>query len=851
MKKLFLILAAAFAMVACQTDINEVGVAGGEVDVTFEVGTPTRAYSDGKTATRLQYAIYDETGAELTALTKTDATIDITATVELKLVTGNSYTAIFWADNDAAPYDVDFANKTMTVDYTGVACNDENLDAFYAIHPFTVKGAQTETIELRRPFAQLNIGTNDYTEAAKAGYTPNQSYVKVTSIYNTLNLWDGKVSGETAVEFAYADIKRDETFPVAAAVDAPAYEYLAMNYLLVNEKETVDVEFAYKETSTGDAKTRTVGSVPVQRNYRTNIYGQLLTSDVDINIEIKPEYDGEHSKDFIQTTDYYITATYEAKSTHLNLYLFNNITDASNQLVGIDYGDGTFGVNPWHTYSVAGDYNVKFYFEKPVTEIHPGAFSSGNIKSIVIPKSVIRIGSLAFHNSELASISFERESKLTTIEQGAFVYCRNLKSIHLPSSVTEIGDCVFGGCYSLESIDGGARGFSTALGVFYKWLDYVDCHVIAFPASLNIEIVYYGPNHHNIGWGAFVGCKYLKQLNIIINKIYQINFWDCEQLEYIRLDQTTYIENDVIKDCPKLKEIDLPLASEIGTNCFINNESLTSIYLGCDELKVINTMGNSNVSLSTLSIPSGVESITDSFNSCAALENIYCKATTPPTLTNSFDSIPGTAKIYVPYISYSKYKTAEGWSQYADKIVAYDFENNAIVDLSSLQIGDIFEIDGATGVVFQVGDVVKMVSVEEGEDLPWSTAEWTTTNAKDANNGANNMAKIQEISGWEHYYLAFKWCADYGKGWYLPAKNELVELYNHRDAINLTLEQWGYKVLNLYSNTDYWSSTETNNVMSRVIDFRHEQSSDNITGGGCWWNETKNETHPVRAVIAF
>ena len=284
MKKLFLVLAAAFAMVACQTDINEVGVAGGEVDVTFEVGTPTRAYSDGKTATRLQYAIYDETGAELTSLTKTNETIDITATVELKLVTGNSYTAIFWADNDAAPYTVNFGAKTMTVNYTGETCNNENLDAFYAVHPFTVKGAQTETIELKRPFAQLNIGTADYAASTAAGYTPDQSYVKVTNIYNTLNLWDGTVSNEVAAEFAYADIKKDEVFPVGG------YEYLAMNYLLVNEKETVDVEFAYKETSTGDAKTRVVGSVPVQRNYRTNIYGQLLTSDVDINVVIKPEY---------------------------------------------------------------------------------------------------------------------------------------------------------------------------------------------------------------------------------------------------------------------------------------------------------------------------------------------------------------------------------------------------------------------------------------------------------------------------------------------------------------------------------------------------------------------------------
>ena len=290
MKKLFLVLAAAFAMVACQSDINEVGVAGGEVDVTFEVGTPTRAYSDGTTATRLQYAIYDETGAELTALTKTDATINITATVSFKLVTGNKYTAIFWADNDDAPYTVNLGAKTMTVDYTGVACNNEKLDAFYAKHEFTVKGAQTETIELRRPFAQLNIGTNDYAAATEAGYTPEYSAVTVKNIFSTLNLWDGSVDNAVEVNFDYAQIAKSETFPVTG------YQYLAMNYLLVPaEKEVVDIEFGYGESSTAAEKTRTVGSVPVQRNYRTNIYGQLLTSDVDINVVINPEYEGVHN----------------------------------------------------------------------------------------------------------------------------------------------------------------------------------------------------------------------------------------------------------------------------------------------------------------------------------------------------------------------------------------------------------------------------------------------------------------------------------------------------------------------------------------------------------------------------
>ena len=274
---------------SCENELDLGTNAGENAQVTFSVGTPeiaTRAYSDGQTATVLQYAVYDAEGNELTDLRVTDAEIHGSTTVNLQLTTGNTYSVIFWAAAKDAPYTVDFAAKTMTVDYNKAVSNDETRDAFYKYHTFTVKGAQTETIELKRPFAQLNIGTADYAASTSAGYTPVNSAVTVKSIYNTLNLWDGEVSGETEVTYDYAAIAKNEAFPVAG------YEYLAMNYLLVAaDKALVDVEFAYTETDATAAKTRTVGSVPVQRNYRTNIYGNLLTSDVDINVEIKPEYD--------------------------------------------------------------------------------------------------------------------------------------------------------------------------------------------------------------------------------------------------------------------------------------------------------------------------------------------------------------------------------------------------------------------------------------------------------------------------------------------------------------------------------------------------------------------------------
>ena len=301
---------------SCENEL-ELGAAGEESVVSFTIATPdmgSRAYSDGTTATVLQYAVYDAEGNELEDLTVTNGEIHGSTTVNLKLTTGNTYSVIFWAAAEDAPYAVNFANKTMTVDYTGAESNDESRDAFYKYHTFTVNGAQTEAIELKRPFAQLNIGTSDYDDAKSAGYEPTLSKVVVKNAYSTLNLATGAVDGGTEVTFAENAIpgKVDgvsaETFPV------PGYEYLAMNYVLVGaDKETVDVEFTYTDGS--DAKTRKVGSVPVQRNYRTNIYGQLLTSNVDVNVEIKPEYDGANGISTVVFNNVELQAALDAATT--------------------------------------------------------------------------------------------------------------------------------------------------------------------------------------------------------------------------------------------------------------------------------------------------------------------------------------------------------------------------------------------------------------------------------------------------------------------------------------------------------------------------------------------------------
>ena len=282
-------VAATLFATSCNEDLDLGYKAGEATTVTFSINSPeinTRAYSDGTSANVLQYAVYDSEGKELTKLRETDGEIHLSTTVELQLTTGNTYSVVFWAAAEGAPYSLDFENKKMTVDYATALSNDEARDAFYKYHTFTVTGAQTETIELRRPFAQLNVGTNDFVASETAGYTPTKSAVKVKNVYKTLNFADGSVEEPMEVNYDYATLPQGETFPVAG------YDYLSMNYLLVPEaKGVIDIEFGYTDSDAAAAKTRIVGSVPVQRNYRTNVYGQLLTSKVGFNVIINPDFE--------------------------------------------------------------------------------------------------------------------------------------------------------------------------------------------------------------------------------------------------------------------------------------------------------------------------------------------------------------------------------------------------------------------------------------------------------------------------------------------------------------------------------------------------------------------------------
>ena len=292
----FTIAAAALLVTSCNDEMDNGLKTGDEGTVTFTAQLPsemgTRAFADGLTAKHLQYAVYEAGqstplkvfGDETTVVGEAEM-VDLKKSVTLKLTSGKSYDVIFWADATTdSPYTFNPATQKVSVDYSKVNNNSDNCDAFFKKETITVSGNQSVDVKLTRPFAQVNIGTDDFDAAKASGLEVTQTEV-VAKAFATLNLATGEVADEADRTFTMKAIPTasDGEFPVAGG-----YKYLSMDYLLVGaDKATVDVAFNY-----GGPQNRTFTNVPVQRNYRTNIYGSLLTNSVDFNVVIEPAFIG-------------------------------------------------------------------------------------------------------------------------------------------------------------------------------------------------------------------------------------------------------------------------------------------------------------------------------------------------------------------------------------------------------------------------------------------------------------------------------------------------------------------------------------------------------------------------------
>lgn len=182
--------------------------------------------------------------------------------------------------------------------------------------------------------------------------------------------------------------------------------------------------------------------------------------------------------------------------------------------------------------------------------------------------------------------------------------------------------------------------------------------------------------------------------NTNLRRVKEQALYKCSGLESVILPPTIEtIEGDAFHDCPKLASINIPNGvTSIGSYAFAGDLQLTEIALP-QSVKTIGKNAFAATGLRSLTLPEGISVVAENicfncksltsltlpsttsnisyraFSYCEALTEIYCKATTPPALEQyAFESVVANRKIYVPNSSIEAYKTAEGWSDFANQI---------------------------------------------------------------------------------------------------------------------------------------------------------------------------------------
>ena len=230
---------------------------------------------------------------------------------DLQLVSGHKYLLVFWADNATEDSDNGFEdNHYNTADFPEVTfkegntdtykSNDDTRDAFFASYPIEVNGPSSHDINLHRPFGQLNITTNDYRTVAEDFNSLLPTQVKIDfsgiDIPTGIDLLTGKLTEddkELSLVSESVDIA-DVSYPIAAdGCRQLSFDYIFAPYEEEGEEQQLVLNEFKMHFYNGGQETiseYTFQNIPVRRNYRTNVSGNLLTDRTGIDVEVVPDF---------------------------------------------------------------------------------------------------------------------------------------------------------------------------------------------------------------------------------------------------------------------------------------------------------------------------------------------------------------------------------------------------------------------------------------------------------------------------------------------------------------------------------------------------------------------------------
>ena len=292
MRRLFLLAAGlAMTLTACQKDEGLVsdGATSQTITVTIPQGMHTRAtaadFGNGAKVDRCLLQIYRsgttpaKYGEQQSATVQKGTDGKLTATFNLRLVASQTYDFVFWADCSTGDHynTDDLTNITVKGDYAG---NNDEFDAFTgALLDYQVTGAFSENITLRRPFGQLNVKTLDLAAIPDPALKPTKVKVAFTAVPTSFNARKSEVGTTTAAAEYTADVLSADGDLTVDYIWAP-----------VEEATLADFSMTFLNGTTEISTNDDFKNIPIRRNYRTNVSGNLLTKQGTFNVTIDPEF---------------------------------------------------------------------------------------------------------------------------------------------------------------------------------------------------------------------------------------------------------------------------------------------------------------------------------------------------------------------------------------------------------------------------------------------------------------------------------------------------------------------------------------------------------------------------------
>lgn len=347
----------------------------------------------------------------------------------------------------------------------------------------------------------------------------------------------------------------------------------------------------------------------------------------------------------------------------------------------------------------------EFQYFTSIQRIPIAMFMDWNLlSSIVVPEGVSTIEAYAFRGcSKLTAINIP--DSVETIGNAAFLGCTNLTTITIPEGVKSIKNSTFSGCTNLSYVSVPSSITSFEENAF---LDCESLCSITIPEGVS-----------SLSKSLFSGCSSLSTIAIpeTVSEIWDYAFYNCSSLASVTIphgvwvlrkfvfagctslsnvnlpESVTYFDNGVFYNCSNLKSIDLSRISYLGGSAFYGCSSLTSIVISESVSKIydgtfkdctslssvvipesITSIGNSAfcgcTSLSEIIIPESVSSIGENaFSNCGTLTKISIANSNPPLGGLNMFLDTNNCPILVPYQSVDAYKTAQYWSDYADRIL--------------------------------------------------------------------------------------------------------------------------------------------------------------------------------------